>query len=192
MRCCFQNNFEIQIEWYSSNGFKTFCTNWTKLAIWTHNLSPFDSKSLTLYQSTFKMKQQICISPEPGVLQFRQWHQVGWMLASYREVEFNFLVWSSIAQSDFEPAFSLLESGFLRCHVRILVSPEEVNLSLSIRNHSCVPEQIQNQTKNMWYETLGRPLSIYTPKTLLSHSQRLHALWCSRAHIRFRTTSILT
>ena len=68
------------------------------LAIWCLRLARFESciqqgrklvsfrfAITSLCQSTIKIKQCICISPELGVNQFRQWSQVGWMLVHHRE-----------------------------------------------------------------------------------------------------------
>ena len=43
-------------------------------------LAFFRFETTYLCQSTIKTEQQICISPEPGMNQFRQWSQVGAML----------------------------------------------------------------------------------------------------------------
>ena len=55
-------------------------------------LSPFDSISLTCTSARSKLILEICISPELGVNQPRQWRQVGWMIAKHndgRAAEFN-------------------------------------------------------------------------------------------------------
>ena len=62
------------------------------------------------------VKQHICISPEPGVNQSRQWCQEGCTLAHHRGrlSSFKFCSWSSIAQSVCEQTLSLLAIRCLR------------------------------------------------------------------------------
>ena len=60
-----------------------------------NNLSPFDLKSLSIpCQCTIQIKQQICISPEPWVNQFRHLRQVDWIIAHH---------WDGVSGSSYWP-----------------------------------------------------------------------------------------
>ena len=86
-----------------------------------------------------KKQQQTCISPKPGAKAKRQWGRVGWMFIDHRDglSSSSFSVWSSIAQSVCQWAFSLLAIWCLRHWVRILHSTQENNLSPSNSNIAC-------------------------------------------------------
>ena len=86
-------------------------------------LKYLDAVVVHMWATQFKT----CISPEQSAKANWHWGRVGWMFADHRVglSSSSFFIWSSIAQSVCQQAFSLLAIWCLRPCVRILHSAEE-------------------------------------------------------------------
>ena len=89
------------------------------------------------------MKQEICILPEPGVNQFQQWSQIGWMLTHHMDELLKFLAWFC------EWAFSVLVIWCLRLpRFESCIQQRKTTCLLSIQKCILEPEHYQKQTTN--------------------------------------------
>ena len=126
-----------------------------------HNLSPFDlniaclCQSIEINNNKYVYRQsQVRKSTDSGV----KWAECSLIMGTGCRVQV-FLAWSSIAQSVYQRAFSLLAIWCLGSRVQILLSAEEHNLSPLDLNIACLCQSIE--INNNKYELIAIPQAMF-------------------------------